>query len=123
MVKCICLMVKPIFDGEILSFLMLNSAFSPRFVGGVSSRISPWVALPLLPICPVAAGAVALAATLRNRAWLGTVAAGILLDVTIFYGTQYHHDYSMIMINRPIMIMINRPLIHLNPIGLKHYGT
>ena len=84
-------------------------------MGGVSSRISPWVALPLLPICPVAAGAVALAATLRNRAWLGTVAAGILLDVTIFYGTQYHHDYSM--------IMINRSLIHLNPIGLKHYGT
>ena len=50
---------------------MVNSAFSPRF-GGASSRISPWVALPLLPICPVAAGAVALAATLRNRAWLGT---------------------------------------------------
>lgn len=41
---------------------------SEGFVGGVSSRISPWVALPLLPICPVAAGAVALAATLRNRA-------------------------------------------------------
>lgn len=44
------------------------AAAPPRTSEGVSSRISPWVALPLLPICPVAAGAVALAATLRNRA-------------------------------------------------------
>ncbi|CAL1152697.1 unnamed protein product [Cladocopium goreaui] len=44
------------------------AAAPPPTSEGVSSRISPWVALPLLPICPVAAGAVALAATLRNRA-------------------------------------------------------
>lgn len=44
------------------------AAAPPPASAGVSSRISPWVALPLLPICPVAAGAVALAATLRNRA-------------------------------------------------------
>lgn len=31
-------------------------------------NLRPWMALPLLPICPVAAGALALAATLRNRA-------------------------------------------------------
>ena len=46
----------------------------PSFAPESSSRrLSPWLALPLLPICPVAAGAVALALHSRCRQELETV--------------------------------------------------
>ncbi|CAK9008746.1 unnamed protein product [Durusdinium trenchii] len=43
------------------------SSSAPFDGGPCQSRLSPWIALPLLPICPVAAGALALGATLWNR--------------------------------------------------------